>query len=141
MARSIADGCRWPRVLVVEDDDDARAAIAQGLAPEYEVVLAADGIEGLNAASEAKFDAIVADVAMPQMDGITMVAEIRRRSAPAMVPVVFLTAETMPERVVDGFSAGATSYLVKPIDLAVLDRELRYTLRGTQDREDRRPRG
>jgi CheY-like chemotaxis protein len=130
--RSNADGRRWPRVLVVEDDYDTRAAIARGLAPEYEVVVAANGIEGLKAASETKFDAIVADIAMPQMDGITMVAEVRRKSAPAVVPVVFLTAETMPERVVDSFSAGATSYLVKPIDLDVLDGELRHALRATQ---------
>jgi CheY-like chemotaxis protein len=136
-ARPVADGRRWHRVLVVEDDDDARSAIARGLAPEYEVVEASNGLEGLRAASEVPFDAIVADIAMPQMDGITMVAAIRRMRAPAAVPVVFLTAETAPERVVDGFVAGAASYLVKPIDLDVLDAELQCALGRTPDPRSR----
>jgi CheY-like chemotaxis protein len=126
-------GRRWPRVLVVEDDDDTRTAIARGLAPEYEVVVAVNGVEGLRAASESSFDAIVADLAMPEMDGITMVEEIRRRRAPAAIPVIFLTAESAPERVVAGFSAGGTSYLVKPVDLELLDQELRMALASPRD--------
>ena len=123
---------RWPRVLVVEDDDETRHAIVRGLAPEYEVIAAADGLEGLKAASEQSFDAIVADIGMPEMDGITMVDGIRRMRAPSAVPVVFLTAETAPERIAEGFSAGGTSYLAKPVDLALLDQELRWVLAGSQ---------
>jgi CheY-like chemotaxis protein len=119
-----------PRVLVVEDDDETRHAIAWGLAPEYEVVAAANGLEGLKAASEQSFDAIVADIGMPEMDGITMVDRIRRMRAPAAVPVVFLTAETAPERIAEGFSAGGASYLTKPVDLELLDQELRWVLAG-----------
>ena len=118
----------WPRVLVVDDDDETRAAIAKGLGPEYEVVTAADGVEGLKAASEAPFDAIVSDIHMPEMDGITMVARIRQMRLPAVVPVVFLTGVTVPEQVAAGFSAGGTSYLVKPVDLELLDQELRLAL-------------
>jgi DNA-binding response OmpR family regulator len=124
----VADGC--PRVLVVEDDDETRHAIARGLAPEYEVVVAADGREGLKAACEQSFDVIVADIGMPEMDGITMVDRIRRMRAPSAVPVVFLTAETAPERIAEGFSAGGTSYLTKPVDLELLDHELRWVLAG-----------
>jgi CheY-like chemotaxis protein len=122
---------RWPRILVVEDDDETRHAIARGLAPEYEVVAAANGLEGLKAASEQSFDAIVADIGMPEMDGIAMVDHIRRMRAPSAVPVVFLTAETAPERIAEGFSAGGTSYLTKPIDLDLLDQELRWILAGS----------
>jgi CheY-like chemotaxis protein len=116
---------RWPRVLVVEDDDETRHAIARGLSPEYEVVTAANGLEGLKAASERPFDAIVTDIGMPEMDGITMVDRIRRIRAPGTVPVIFLTAETEPERIAEGFAAGGTSYLAKPVDLELLDQELR----------------
>jgi DNA-binding response OmpR family regulator len=123
---------RSPRVLVVEDDDETRHAIARGLAPEYEVIAAANGLEGLKAASEQSFDAIVADIGMPEMDGITMVDRIRRMRAPSAVPVVFLTAETAPERIAEGFSAGGTSYLTKPIDLELLDLELRWVLSRSQ---------
>jgi CheY-like chemotaxis protein len=121
----------WPRILVVEDDDSTRDAIVRGLAPEYEVVAAANGVEGLKAASELRFDAIVSDMWMPEMDGITMVDEIMRTQAPAVIPVIFLTAETAPERIADGFAAGATTYLVKPIDLGLLDQELRLALAGS----------
>ncbi len=120
-------GSRWPRVLVVEDDDATRIAIARGLAPEYDVVTAVNGQEGLEIASETTIDAIVADIAMPVMDGITMVDRIRRARGQT-VPVLFLTAETAPTRVVESFAAGATSYLVKPVDLELLDNELRRAL-------------
>jgi CheY-like chemotaxis protein len=122
---------RWPRVLVVEDDDATRVAIERGLAPEYEVVAAGNGMEGLKVASETAFDAIVTDIGMPEMDGVTMVDRIRRMRAPAVVPVVFLTAETAPERVVAGLSVEGTSYLVKPVDLDRLDQELRLALAGS----------
>jgi DNA-binding response OmpR family regulator len=57
-----------------------------------------------------------------------MVERIRRMKAPAAVPVVFLTGETAPERVAAGFSAGGTSYLIKPVDLDLLGLELRCVL-------------
>jgi CheY-like chemotaxis protein len=125
------DGARQggrQRVLVVEDDDASRTAIAQGLAPNYDVVTAVDGLEGLKVASEGMLVAIISDIQMPRMDGIEMVERIRNLRAPAAIPVIFLTAETSPDRVVAGFSAGGTSYLVKPIDLDLLDQELRLVL-------------
>jgi CheY-like chemotaxis protein len=119
----------WPRILVVEDDDEVRRAITQGLGPEYEVVAVNNGVEGLRAALEQHFDAIVVDMWMPEMDGATMVKCIRNMPAHAAVPVIFLSAETAPEHVAAGFSAGATTYLLKPLDLELLDQELRSTLR------------
>jgi CheY-like chemotaxis protein len=116
---------RGPRVLVVEDHDGTRRAIAQGLAPEYEIVTACNGLEGVKAATQGSFDAIVTDIWMPKMDGVTMVERIREALAPAQVPVIFLTGDATPQNVAAGFSAGGTSYLVKPIDLDLLDRELR----------------
>jgi two-component system chemotaxis response regulator CheY len=121
-----------PGILVVEDDEQARAALARGLSPEYDVTVAANGVEGLRAASVRRFDAIIADIAMPEMDGIAMVEAIRRSRPDDAVPVLFLTAETSPERVTDGFAAGATAYLVKPVDLDVLDQELRWLLGVSQ---------
>ena len=124
----LSGGQRRPRVLVVEDDDATRVAIARGLAPKYEVVTAGNGMEGLNAALATPFDAIVTDIGMPELDGIAMVDRIRRMQAPAVVPVLFLTAETAPERVVAGLAVEGTSYLVKPVDLDLLDQELQLAL-------------
>jgi CheY-like chemotaxis protein len=119
---------RWPRVLVVEDEEATRVAIVRGLAPEYEVIAASNGREGLKAASETSLDAIITDIGMPEMDGITMVDRIRRMREATVVPVIFMTAETAPERVVAGLSLEGTSYLVKPVDLDLLDQELRSAL-------------
>lgn len=112
----------------MEDDDATRVAIARGVAPEYEVIAAGNGKAGLKAASEIAFDAIVTDIGLPEMDGITMVDRIRRMRAPAVVPVVFLTAAGAPERAVAGSYVEGASYLVKPVDLDLLDHELRTAL-------------
>jgi CheY-like chemotaxis protein len=122
-----------PRVLVVEDDDETRKAIALGLAASYDVTTAGDGAEGLRAALGRPFDAIVTDVRMPTMDGITMAEKVVAGYG-AFVPVVFLTAETDPVRVAAGFSAGGASFLIKPLDLELLDAELRWLLGRTTGR-------
>jgi CheY-like chemotaxis protein len=121
---------RRPRVLVVEDHDGTRKAIAQGLSPEYEIVTATNGREGLKAVTGGSFDAIVTDVWMPQMDGVTMVERIREALAPATIPVIYLTGEAAPQNVAAGFAAGGTSYLIKPVDLDLLDRELQRIVTG-----------
>ncbi len=96
---------------------------------ELIVALAAsNGVDGLKAATDLPFDAIVADISLPEMDGVTMVARIRQMRAPAVVPAVFLSGATAPQRVAAGFAAGGTSYLVKPVDLGLLDQELRWAL-------------
>jgi two-component system response regulator MprA len=119
---------RRARVLVVEDDDAMRYALVQSLAPEYEVLAAGHGAEGLEMAGAMPFDAIVTDVHMPHLDGIAMVRQLRARLAPARVPVLFLSAEATMSAVADGYGAGATAYLVKPVDLAWLTQEIRWML-------------
>jgi CheY-like chemotaxis protein len=136
------DGSRG-RVLVVEDDDATRTAIARGLAPAYEIVTARDGAEGIELASGQTFDAIVTDIGMPEVDGITMIDRIRARASSPMIPVVFLTGETAPEQVIAGLAGGAVAYLVKPVDLELLDQELQWALdaaRGAHAVADGAPR-
>jgi two-component system chemotaxis response regulator CheY len=117
-----------PRVLVVEDDDASRAVLVEALGVEFEVTEAVNGAQGLKAATERTFDALVTDVRMPEMDGITMAERIAGVRGSPLLPVIFLTAETAPERIAAGFSAGATSYMVKPVDLDLLEEELRWLL-------------
>jgi DNA-binding response OmpR family regulator len=119
------------RVLVVDDDDAARDAIATWLAQEYDVVTACDGEDGLDLARQELPDAVIADVEMPRMDGIAMAEQIRALSASVVVPVLFVTAHSAPESVTAGFSAGGVGYLVKPVDLELLDEELQWALGGT----------
>jgi CheY-like chemotaxis protein len=117
-------GSRRRRVLVVEDEDSARNALASWFCGAYEVATARDGAEGFAVASTFAPDLIIADVWMPIMDGITMADQIRSIESMREVPVIFLTAHTSIESVAAGFSAGGLAYLTKPVDLELLEREV-----------------
>ena len=116
-------------ILVVDDDEGTRRAIAVLLSGDYDVVTAADGIEGLEVAIRGpRPDLVVADVWMPRADGVTMVKRMKQIDALRHVPVIFLTGQTSVQSVVAGISAGAWAYLPKPIDPDVLERKVRSAL-------------
>ena len=101
------------RILVVEDDEEAAAAMCRGLAEAgHTCSTAIDGAKGLEAAREADFDVMVVDRMMPQMDGVTLVERLRREGD--NTPVLFLSALGEIEDRVAGLKAGGDDYLVKP---------------------------
>jgi two-component system OmpR family response regulator len=107
------------RILIVEDDAEAGAAMKRGLSEAgHEVVHAADGRLGLNAAGEGPFDVLVVDRMMPNIDGLTMVETLRRQGD--QTPVLFLSALGEIEDRVTGLKAGGDDYLVKPYAFAEL---------------------
>lgn len=110
------------RVLIVEDDEPTRRLLAITLRRNYDVLAAADGIEGLEMAfGTPPPDLIVTDVMMPRLDGLGMVREIKRRDPSRKVPVIFLTAKGGAADVAAGIGAGARHYLVKPVKLSALE--------------------
>jgi CheY-like chemotaxis protein len=116
------------RILVVDDDEVARQAIAALLSRDYDVITAADGIDGLDAAMRERPDLIIADVWMPGVDGVLMVQRIKRIEALRHIPVIFLTGQTAVRSVVAAISAGARAHLCKPIDPPLLLRKVRSAL-------------
>ncbi len=122
------------RILVVEDDSSTRTALAGWLGHDYEVLTAADGLEGLQIATthQPPPDLILADVWMPRLDGVGMVSRIKAIEALRSIPVIFLTGQTSPTSVIAGISAGARAYLPKPIDLDVLDRKVKSALQRSR---------
>jgi len=117
------------RLLLIEDDAQSCAALCRWLSYEYDVTTAADGLEGLEIASRPPPpDVIVADVWMPRLDGVSMVARLKQKELLRRVPVIFLTGQTSPRSVAAGIAAGARAYLSKPVDLDLLDRKLRSAL-------------
>jgi len=107
------------RILIVEDDAEAGAAMVRGLSEaSHTVVHAADGVEGLKAAEAGEFDVLVVDRMMPNMDGLTMVSTLRRDGD--QTPVLFLSALGEIEDRVTGLKAGGDDYLVKPYALVEL---------------------
>lgn len=102
-------------ILAVDDSASLRMAIRIALTGAgYTVTEAGDGLEGLAKAAETKFDLIVTDLNMPNMDGLTMIRALREQPQQAGVPIIFLTTESDPEMKAQAKSAGATGWLVKP---------------------------
>ena len=107
------------RLLIVEDDVEAAAAMRTGLTEAgHECVCAADGEEGLTRARAGGFDVMVVDRMMPKIDGIAMVETLRRDGD--QTPVLFLSALGEINDRVTGLKAGGDDYLVKPYAFAEL---------------------
>ncbi|NYD90073.1 response regulator [Sphingomonas melonis] len=102
-------------ILTVDDSASLRMAIRIALTGAgYSVTEAGDGVEGLAKAAETRFDLIVTDLNMPNMDGLTMIRELRKQPEQAGVPILFLTTESDGDIKAQAKAAGATGWLVKP---------------------------
>jgi two-component system OmpR family response regulator len=107
------------RVLIVEDDLEAAAAMVRGLSEYgFEVTHAPDGAEGLQTAQGGEFDVYVVDRMLPKLDGLSMVEALRREGD--QTPVLFLSALGEIHDRVTGLKAGGDDYLVKPYAFAEL---------------------
>ena len=116
------------RILVVEDETKMAALLKRGMEEEgYAVDVAATGTDGLWAATENEYDAIVLDVMLPEIDGYAVCRELRARGRWA--PVVMLTARDDVRDRVQGLDAGADDYLVKPFSFSELLARVRALLR------------
>lgn len=106
------------RILAVDDSAAMRQMVGVTLeAAGYEVLCAADGDEALELARhETPVDLVITDVNMPNMDGITLVRELRQLPHYKGVPLLMLTTEASSEKKMSGKEAGATGWIVKPFN-------------------------
>lgn len=116
-------------ILAVDDSASMRQMIGVTLREAgYEVIEAADGAEALEYARQHRVDLVLADVNMPNMDGIMLVAHLRTLPAYRLTPLLLLTTESSAERKQQGKQAGATGWMLKPFNppqlLATLERVL-----------------
>ncbi|HVH40999.1 MAG TPA: response regulator, partial [Labilithrix sp.] len=102
------------RALVVDDNADLRAYIADLLSPAYEVSTASDGRAALDSIRTRVPDIVVSDVMMPRLDGFGLVRELRADPQTASIPVILLSARAGEESAIEGLDAGSDDYLVKP---------------------------
>lgn len=104
-----------PRILLVEDDDILREEMATWLEFEgYQVRAAACGQSGLQEAVDAHYDLVVSDIMMPDMDGLELLTELRKRPDTRLLPVIFVTARAERSDVRVGMQLGADDYITKP---------------------------
>jgi two-component system OmpR family response regulator len=116
------------RILVIEDEPKMAALLRRGLTEEgYAVDVVRSGTDGIWAATENPYDAIVLDVMLPDIDGFEVCR--RLRNADRWAPVVMLTARDAVRDRVAGLDAGADDYLTKPFSFGELFARLRALLR------------
>jgi heavy metal response regulator len=120
------------RVLVVEDELKISAYVKQGLEEQGYVVDAAfTGLEALDWAETVTFDIIVLDILLPEMSGLAICRELRKRGV--RTPILMLTARDAIDDRVAGLDAGADDYLVKPFALKELLARIRALTRRAAD--------
>lgn len=116
-----------PKVLLIEDEATVRDTLAMNLRAEnYEVLTAADGVDGLQQAREGSPDLIILDLMLPELDGLSVCRMLRRDSN---VPIIMLTARGTEMDRIAGLETGADDYVVKPFSLGELLARVRASLR------------
>jgi DNA-binding response OmpR family regulator len=127
------------RILIVEDEE----ALAEGLRfnlerKQYQVDVANDGRQGLARAHERRYDLILLDIRLPEIDGFEVCQRLRQDGN--FTPILMLTARNQPDDVVYGLKLGADDYVTKPFDLAELLARIEGILRRhgwwRQEREE-----
>lgn len=118
-----------PRILLAEDDTDARELIAAVLRRIAHVDEARDGEHALELALESPPDLVLTDIVMPRLDGLELTQLLGHDERLRRVPVIMLTAKDSPRDVVVGINCGARHYLTKPFTPEQLVRKVRRALR------------
>ncbi len=104
-------------ILAVDDSASMRQMVSFTLkSAGHSVVEAVDGVDALNKAKLQKFDCVLTDVNMPQMDGIQLIRELRALSDYQFTPLLMLTTESGSEKKQQGKQAGATGWIIKPFN-------------------------
>jgi len=119
------------KLLIVEDNVSLLESMKRMLEDEFEVETATDGEEALFLAQQNIYDIILLDVMLPEMDGFTILKELRKDQI--MTPVLFVTAKDSLEDRVKGLEIGGDDYIVKPFQTAELKARIRASLRRTSN--------
>ena len=122
------------RILLVDDDAELRGSLAEQLADSYGIVQADTGEAALAAARAERFDVILLDHGLPDIDGREVCR--RLRAANVRTPIIMLTAHAAESDTIKGLDAGANDYLTKPFRLGELMARLRAQLRQHEASED-----
>jgi two-component system KDP operon response regulator KdpE len=123
------------KLLIIEDDADLVKALEVYFSRVgYQVIAAANGLEGLQRLYDERPDIVILDIAMPKMDGWEVCRRIRDLSN---VPIVILTARVQEDERVKGLRLGADDYVVKPFSLKELEARLETVLRRVPEAKTR----
>ena len=123
-------------ILLCEDDENLGMLLREYLnAKGYAADLYPDGEEGYKAFHQNQYDLCVFDVMMPKKDGFTLAQEIRQENTE--IPIIFLTAKTLKEDILEGFKIGADDYLTKPFSMEELTFRIEAILRRVHGKKNK----
>ncbi len=113
-------------ILIVEDIDLNIDLLTQLLEDDYSLLIAKNGLQGVEAAEKQQPDLILMDISLPEMDGYEAVRLIRNRNQ--VLPIIGLSAHAMQADINKAIEAGFSDYLTKPIDEDLLFQKIRHLL-------------
>lgn len=136
----MSSGKTLKKVLVIDDNPTIVELIkyAVNLQAAYEVIVAYDGIEGLERVFEEQPDCVIIDVKMPRMDGYKLVRCLRGDPRTVNIPLIILSAMTRDDDQMKGLLSGADAYLTKPFKPAALNEAIKHVLALTPAERQRR---
>lgn len=124
-----------PKILLVEDDRNFGDVLRSFLeVHDYDVTLATDGLAGFEAYRKDKWDVCIFDVMMPRLSGFELAKKVRESDSDT--PIIFLTARSMKEDILNGFEIGADDYITKPFNSEELLARMNVILRRSQTPAD-----
>lgn len=130
-------GSEKKRVLVVDDSADDIQFVVEILKEEFKVLVATSGQKGLDVATkDPKPDVILMDVMMPEMDGYETCRKLKENVATQDIDVIFVSARDTTEEKLAGYDAGASDYLIKPVQPEVLLQKVRLAIDNKDAREE-----
>ena len=123
------------KILYVDDSSTIREMVESSLIEigYMDIQGAEDGIEALHLTQEEEYDLVITDINMPNMDGIELIQRLRDKLDYMSIPIMVLTTEWSREMKDKGKQVGATSWIVKPFDTALLHRAILETIEKVTD--------
>src|SRR5687768_11375735 len=119
-------------ILVVDDEREITDLLRDWLTlHRYKVIISSNGMDALQVAETQHPDLILLDVVLPEIDGIEVCKRLRANPATSQIPIILVTGRDLSGGRVDGLMAGASDYVIKPLNLEDLGRRIR-TLLGIQ---------
>lgn len=124
------------KILLVEDNEEFRSFLAEQLSHTFKIIEAPNGRIGEKQAILELPDLIVSDLMMPEMDGIELCKNLKRNIQTSHIPFILLTARSSDEAKMEGYEAGADSYIAKPFNFEILLIRIRKLIEQQEKRKE-----
>lgn len=125
-----------PTIFIIDDDPEMRWFVSETMSKQYNVVPIENPLSVAERLESVQPQLIISDIMMPQMDGITLLKQIKADKRTAHIPFILLSAKNTPEEQTEGIAAGAEAYIVKPFNVGYLYSLVERLLQRQSDLKD-----